>query len=70
VPPRPVHLHPQQHRDKGGTHITARLIADTFTPGHRPQARIDLSETPAKLAALDQQPGNGITIISRTPLAP
>ena len=49
----------------GEVRIAARLIADTLGP-----RCVDLSEAPAKLAALDQQPGNGITIISRTPLAP
>ena len=50
--------------------MLAEITAGTLSPQRLVQHRIDLSEAPAKLAALDQQPGNGITIISPTPLAP
>jgi D-arabinose 1-dehydrogenase-like Zn-dependent alcohol dehydrogenase len=44
--------------------MLAEITAGTLSPQRLVQHRIDLSEAPAKLAALDQQPGNGITIIS------
>jgi threonine dehydrogenase-like Zn-dependent dehydrogenase len=50
--------------------MLAEITAGTLSPQRLVQHRIDLSEAPAKLATLDQQPGNGITIISPTPLAP
>ena len=50
--------------------MLAEITAGTLSPQRLVQHRIDLCEAPAKLAALDQQPGDGITIISPTPLAP
>jgi alcohol dehydrogenase len=50
--------------------MLAEITAGRLSPQRLVQHRIGLSEAPAKLAALDQQPGNGITIINPTPLAP
>ena len=44
--------------------MLAEITAGTLSPQRLVQHRIDLSEAPARLAALDQQPGNGITVIS------
>jgi D-arabinose 1-dehydrogenase-like Zn-dependent alcohol dehydrogenase len=44
--------------------MLAEIAAGTLSPQRLVQHRIDLFEAPAKLAALDHQPGNGITIIS------
>jgi D-arabinose 1-dehydrogenase-like Zn-dependent alcohol dehydrogenase len=44
------------------------ITAGTLSPQRLVQRRIDLGEAPARLAALDLQPGGGITVIS-PPLA-
>ena len=44
--------------------MLAEIAAGKLSPQRLVRHRIDLCETPAKLAALDHQPGNGITIIS------
>jgi hypothetical protein len=46
--------------------MLAEITAGMLSPQRLVQHRIDLSEAPAKLAILDQQPGDGITIISPT----
>jgi alcohol dehydrogenase len=50
--------------------MLAEITAGTLSPQRLVQHRIGLSEAPAKLGALDQQLGNGMTIISPTRLAP
>jgi alcohol dehydrogenase len=47
--------------------MLADITAGTLSPHRLVQHRIDLSEAPAKLVALDQQPGNGITVITPQP---
>ena len=44
--------------------MLAEIASGTLSPQRLVQHRIDLGEAPAELAALDHQPGNGITIIS------
>jgi alcohol dehydrogenase len=44
--------------------MLAEIASGTLSPQRLVQHRIGLREAPAKLAALDHQPDNGITIIS------